>query len=207
MTPLTLADRQLILCGACPRFPHFWLGAIYAVWYDRAAGTIWRLRGSDGSVLKTLRVNGIGSHFALGQDDHVYVVTASKHIKRYDRDFNPVPFAGTEDGSSEPIPGHRYGLHIMGRGLAAARDGTLYVLHENLPEVHTRYGISVWDPDGRLRKENLVAYGFRLPSALDRSVSPGRTAIVEPERKSAVSVLPSSSLDSDGRTSDPSCCC
>jgi hypothetical protein len=67
-----------------------------------------------------------------------------------------VNFPGTDSNASDPIPGHRYGLHVMWRGLAVRRDGTIFVLHENVPTVHMRYGISMWGSDGKLLKENLV---------------------------------------------------
>jgi hypothetical protein len=152
-------------------------------------GRFIKINGFDGKVLKSLRVPGIGAHFALGHDGYVYIVHSSKHIKRYDRDLKPAPFPGTDSNTGEPIPGHRYGLHIMGRGLAVRHDGTIYVVHENLPQVHQRYGISVWGSDGKLRKENLV--GSLSQGALSLRIDPTGNLYVGDPVKPAGQTVPS----------------
>ena len=68
-----------------------------------------KINGMDGTVLKSLSVRGIGSHFALGHDGYVYVINSRKQIFRYDRDLKPVTFTGTDSKNSDPIPGHKYG--------------------------------------------------------------------------------------------------
>ncbi len=124
-------------------------------------GRIIKVNGTDGKILKSLHGKGdVGSHFALGYDDHVYVVRGygdAKPIYRYDRDFKPAPFPGRDTNVSDPLTGHKCSNHVMGRGLAVRRDGTIYLLHENLPQVHQRYGVSAWGPDGKIKKENLIA--------------------------------------------------
>jgi NHL repeat-containing protein len=142
---------------------------------DSGEGMRWprfvKISGSDGKVLKSFTSKGIGAHFTLGLDGYVYVVRYGKQIHKYDRNLKPVPFAGSSSNKSERIPGHIYGLHIMGRGLAVRPDGTIYVLHENLSKVHARYGVSVWGPDGKLKTQSVVgslslgAHGLRTDLA------------------------------------------
>jgi DNA-binding beta-propeller fold protein YncE len=147
-----------------------------------------KINGVDGKVLKSLVMRGTGSHFALGRDGYVYVIDSTKHILRYDRDFKPANFPGTDSNASDPLPGHKYSLHIMGRGLAVSRDGTIYVLHENVPKVHTRYGVSVWGPDGKVKKENLI--GSLSPAALSLRMDPAGNLYVGDPVKPAGQVVP-----------------
>ncbi len=156
-------------------------------------GCFVKIDGIDGKVLKSLRMPGpgwakIGAHFALGRDGYVYVVHGSKRILRYDRNLKPATYPGTDSNASDPLPGHRYSLHIMGRGLAVSHDGTIYVLHENVPKVHQRYGISVWGPDGKMRKENLV--GSLSPGALSLRLDPAGNLYVGDPVKPAGQVIP-----------------
>ena len=154
-------------------------------------GRFVKINGFDGEVLKSLRglKQRIGSHFALGHDGYVYVVRGiAKRIHRYDRDFKPAPFPGRDSNISDLIPGHIYSNHIMGRGLAVRHDGTLYLLHENLPQVHQRYGVSEWGPDGKMRKENLV--GSLSPGALSLRLDPAGNLYVGDPVKPAGQVIP-----------------
>jgi len=152
-------------------------------------GRFVKINGVDGKILKSLRGPTIGSHFALGHDGYVYVVNGIvKRIYRYDRDLKPAPFPGRDTNISDPIPGHRYSNHIMGRGLAVRHDGSMYILHENLSQVHQRYGISVWGPDGRLRKENLV--GSLSQGAVSLRIDPAGNLYVGDPVKPAGQVVP-----------------
>lgn len=152
-------------------------------------GRFVKINGFDGKVLKSLRGPSIGSHFALGHDGYVYVVHGiSKRIHRYDRDFKPAPFPGRDTNISDLIPGHRYSMHIMGRGLAVRHDGTLYLLHENLPQVHTRYGVSEWGPDGKMKKEHLI--GSLSQGALSLRIDPAGNLYVGDTVKPAGKLVP-----------------
>jgi DNA-binding beta-propeller fold protein YncE len=126
--------------------------------------------------------------FTFGYDGHVYVVNNGKEIHKYDRDLNPVNFTGSDTNVSEPIPGHRYSLHLMGRGIAADKNGNIYVLHENVPQVHQKYGISVWGPDGKIKKLNLVS--SLSQGALSLRIDPAGNLYVGDPVKPAAQVIP-----------------
>ena len=147
-----------------------------------------KINGADGKILKSLRVRGMGVHFALGHDGYVYIVHGSKRILRYDRNLKPAPYPGTDSNASDPLPGHIYSLHLMGRGLAVRHDGMIFVLHENLPAVHQRYGISAWGPDGKPRKENLV--GSLSQGALSLRIDPAGNLYVGDPVKPAGQIVP-----------------
>ena len=137
-------------------------------------GRFVKINALTGKVLKSLGKPRptIGSFFTLGRDGYVYVVHGiAKRIHRYDRDLLPAPFPGRDTNVSDKIPvGHIYSNHIMGRGVAVRHDGTLYLLHENLPNVHARYGVSQWGPDGKVKKENLI--GSLSQGALSLRIDP-----------------------------------
>ncbi len=152
-------------------------------------GRFLKVNGVDGKILKSLRGPTVGSHFALGYDGYVYIVNGiAKRIYRYDRDLKPASFPGRDTNASDPIPGHRYSNHIMGRGLAVRRDGTLYLLHENVPTVHARYGVSEWGPNGKMKKENLIA--SLSQGALSLRIDPAGNLYVGDPVKPAGQVVP-----------------
>ncbi len=153
-------------------------------------GSFIKASGQDGKVLKSLRVKSVGSYFTLGHDGHVYVVHGiPKTINRYDRDLKPAPFPGRDTNVSDKNPiGHHYSNHIMGRGLAVRRDGTMFLLHENVPQVHRRYGISVWGPDGKVRKQDLV--GSLSASARSLRIDPAGNLYVADPVKPAGQLVP-----------------
>jgi len=153
-------------------------------------GHIIKINGRDGKAMKSLRLREIGSHFALGHDGYVYVVHGlAKRVHRYDRDLKPAPFPSRDTNISDKIPvGHVYSNHIMGRGLAVRHDGTLYLLHENLPQVHQRYGVSVWGPDGTMKKENLI--GSLSQGALSLRIDPAGNLYVGDPVKPAGQLVP-----------------
>lgn len=122
-----------------------------------------KVNGADGKSTTIKSLSGtyeklVPSHFTFGDDGYIYVVCGSRKIYKYDRDLKPANYKGKDTNVMDPFPpDYKYTHHLMGRGVAADRNGNIYLLHENLPQPHKRYGLSSWGPDGALRKKELIS--------------------------------------------------
>ncbi len=152
-----------------------------------------RMNGKTGAIQKTF-ANKRVSCFTWGADGYFYTVpypgSTNFCVFRFDRDFKPAPFKGRDSNRTEPVAlPHRYSQHMMGRGLAVAHDGTIYMLHETGKGVHQANAISVWEPGGKLRKKRFVSIlsQVSLSPRLDPS---GNVYIGDPVRPTGQVVPP-----------------